>query len=260
MKRATGTREWAAHSVNCLAGCEHDCRYCYARATAVRFNRVSRQAWHEPRVLEEQVQRGRGRMRGRVMFPTTHDITPRFLEPCLTVLRKLLEAGNEVLVVSKPHRECIAAICDMASPYRDQLTFRFTIGAVSDRILSWWEPGAPRFSERLVCLGLAKSWGFQTSVSAEPCLDFERVDELIARCLPLVTDSIWIGKMNHAKRRVRPRNDEEREAVALLEHEQRDGVIHALYQRWCEEPKVKWKDSIKRVVGLPLVDEIGADT
>ena len=73
-------------------------------------------------------------------------------------------------------------------------------------------------------------------------------------------DAIWIGKMNHAKRRVRPRNDEEREAVALLEHEQRDGVIHALYQRWCEEPKVKWKDSIKRVVGLPLVDEIGADT
>ena len=37
----TGTQEWAASNVNIQDGCEHDCRYCYAKTMAIRFKRAT---------------------------------------------------------------------------------------------------------------------------------------------------------------------------------------------------------------------------
>lgn len=47
-KSKTGTREWAVATVNILDGCPHGCRYCYARAMAMRFHRLG--ARHHARV------------------------------------------------------------------------------------------------------------------------------------------------------------------------------------------------------------------
>ncbi len=193
------------------------------------------------------------------MFPTTHDITPEMLEPCLSVLRKLLAAGNRVLLVSKPHLSCIERICQECRPYREQLLFRFTIGATSDRFLSYWEPGAPPFAERLAALKLARSERFETSVSAEPCLDFAHVDQLIEAVLPWITDAIWIGKLNKARERTRLETDQDRQAVDWIIHAQRDEVLRAVYERWEADPRIKWKESIKKVVGLPLASKPGLD-
>ena len=33
---------------------------------------------------------------GRIMFPSSHDITPGNFEACMTVLDKLIGAGNQV--------------------------------------------------------------------------------------------------------------------------------------------------------------------
>jgi len=38
----SGTKEWSVESVNCVTGCSHNCRYCYARAMALRFHRIKR--------------------------------------------------------------------------------------------------------------------------------------------------------------------------------------------------------------------------
>ena len=40
-KPISGTKEWSVSSVNCITGCEHNCRYCYARANALRFKRIA---------------------------------------------------------------------------------------------------------------------------------------------------------------------------------------------------------------------------
>ncbi len=40
-KPPTGTQEWAASNVNIQDGCEHDCRYCYAKTMAIRFKRAT---------------------------------------------------------------------------------------------------------------------------------------------------------------------------------------------------------------------------
>ena len=52
--------------------------------------------WTQPRINEREVAKNRGLRKGKIMFPTVHDITPAILEPCMVVLQKLLVAGNDV--------------------------------------------------------------------------------------------------------------------------------------------------------------------
>ena len=180
------------------------------------------------------------------MFPTTHDIEPEFLDECLTVLRNLLEAGNEVLIVSKPHLECVQAICKELEPFRDQVTFRFSIGAMDNSILGYWEPGAPQLVERCKSLLYAFTAGWKTSVSCEPYLDHpSNASVLYATLAPRVTDTIWFGKLNHIRQRC---PDASEEAIARIERCQTDDNVLMIYESLKDEPKVRWKDSYQAVL------------
>ena len=75
------------------------------------------------------------------------------------------------MVVSKPHLPCIETICSQMPAYKQQITFRFTVGLLDDDLRAFWEPGAPSFNERLASLRHAFEAGYQTSVSAEPLLE-----------------------------------------------------------------------------------------
>jgi len=265
MGKISGTKEWSVASVNCLVGCSHDCRYCYARANALRFRRIkSPDDWAKPRVRQREVKKRRRRVRGRVMFPTTHDILPEFLEPCLTVLRRLLNGGNEVLVVTKPHFECVRAICGLAgfdsgllNDARERIVFRFTIGAVTEELLAYWEPGAPTYAERHACLQYAFEAGFETSVSCEPLLDAHRVEELVEEIDPWVTDTIWIGAMNQVDQRCVPGTDPA--AIAAIKAGQTPGRMQAVYEALRGNRKIRWKESYKKVLGLGLATAPGLD-
>jgi DNA repair photolyase len=259
-KRISGTQEWAKENVNCLTGCSHACLYCYGKGMARRFKRISSDdEWQTPHLRRKEVTKRRKLVSGRVMFPTTHDITPEFLEPCLTVLQNLLTAGNQVLIVSKPHLECIKRICEEFADYTEQILFRFTIGADDDSILSFWEPEAPCFEERLKCLKHAGKQGFSTSVSMEPMLDTPRAVRLFHKLKPFVTDSIWLGKMNRARSQIKDRTPEIDAAIEQIEANQGDEQIEAIYEALKAEPLVRWKDSIKEIVGLPLAEQAGLD-
>ena len=257
----TGTQEWAASNVNIQDGCEHDCRYCYAKTMAIRFKRATATSWKRPRLRQHDLDRGFTRRSGRIMFPTAHDITPRNLDACLAVLRKMLAVGNDVLIVSKPRVTCIARLCDELASYRDQIVFRFSIGSTDNAILSYWEPGAPSFTDRLAGLKTAYLRDFQTSVSGEPMLD-GNPDALIATVRPYVTDPIWLGKINRL-RNILPFNCPG-DATAVRRGEalvtiQNDKAIRALYARYSHNPLIKWKDSIKKVVGIKRPSVNGLD-
>ena len=258
-KRISGTLEWAVANKNCLTGCSHDCRYCYARAQAIRFKKATKESWRHPVLNEVEVNKRPTKAKGTIMFPTTHDILPEFLEAEMQVIDRLLKAGNNVLIVSKPHRECIRFICECFEDYKDRILFRFTIGAYDDTILGYWEPKAPQFLERLACLQLAFQEGYQTSVSCEPMLDSANVCDMFLMLEPFVTDGIWIGKMNKVRSRVPIENEEDERRVKLIEDGQTDEKIKAIYERLKNEPKVRWKESIKEVVGLPAATEAGLD-
>ncbi len=256
-QRITGTKEWSVASVNCILGCEHDCRYCYAKARALRFGQIeSADQWATMRIRRDEVKKRRKWIDGRIMFPTTHDITPSVLRPCLQVIENLLIAGNDLLIVSKPHLDCIAAICDRFAMFRDSILFRFTIGASSDAFLRLWEPGAPCFRERLASLKYAFRAGYATSVSCEPLLDAENVCKLMETLAPFVTDSIWIGKMNRIAARVAGVPDAE---ITRIRRGQTQESIQRIYAQLCEHPLVRWKESYKEVLHIPLATTCGQD-
>jgi len=193
------------------------------------------------------------------MFPSSHDITPNNLASCFTVLKNLLEAGNRVLVVSKPHLECIETICDNLPQRIDQILFRFSIGACDDRIMSFWEPNAPCYDERKACLIHSFKAGFKTSVSVEPMLDSANIGTLIGELLPYVTDSIWIGKMNHMGRLGKGSDIVLRCAIEKIKRSQTDEILREIYDRHNMIPKIKWKKEINKVVGIPLAPAAGMD-
>jgi len=251
-KKKTGTREWAENTVNIQLGCEHNCRYCYARADALRFKRIAEAAdWSTPVINQKAVDKNYGNKDGSVMFPSTHDITPLNISECLCVILKLLDAGNQVLIVSKPHADCILLICRRLKDYKEQVEFRFTIGSTRDDVLAFWEPGAPNFEERLSCLKYAHYHNFHTSVSAEPYLD-DSIKHLYIRIFPYITESFWIGTLREFKRRV----DKSKISVdqmydyvrPLFECQSRNAILR-LYEKLNGRPLIRWKDSIREIVG-----------
>ena len=164
-----GTQEWSVKTINCCTGCSHDCRYCYAKGMAVRFKQVTESQWPLERIRPKDVTMPHKKYDGQVMFPSSHDITPNNLDACLTVLKNLLDAGNRVLVVSKPHLVCIKEICERFESFKKRILFRFTIGACDDRILSYWEPNAPVYDERKHSLITHTSQDFRLRSALSRC-------------------------------------------------------------------------------------------
>jgi DNA repair photolyase len=265
-KKATGVQEWASHSINIQRGCSAGCLYCFASANAYRFKKVKPGEWVNPvinnPVLTHKMEQ---KLDGVIMFPTAHDITRQNWPQCLEALRSMLFAGNSVLIVTKPNLESIKGICadGLFRSFKERVLWRFTIGTDNEADLKYWEPGAPSFRERLKCLEYAWADGWKTSISCEPLLTMS-IDQTIGMVNLLrafVTDHIWLGRANHLKQRVSlncPGRDLYT-AATLLEGAWSDNTIKFLYNRLKDDPLIKWKNSVKEVVGLSLNERAGMD-
>jgi len=256
-----GTYEWATRNANFIDGCKHDCKYCYSKAMAIRFGRRKASDWKNEKVRKNNLLKKFSRISGTIMFPSSHDIQPDYLEYALMFLENILTPGNTVLIVTKPHWECIRTICDEFERFKDNILFRFTIGSSNSDTLRFWEPGAPDFDERLACLESAYYRGFQTSVSCEPMLD-NNIEDVIVRVMPFITDAIWIGKANALMQRLRVNDVADRETI-MKAHElmrwQSDENIAALYNRLKDNPQIKWKESVKSIIGIKIPTQKGLD-
>jgi DNA repair photolyase len=259
LKPKKGTQEWAEKTVNCCTGCSNNCRYCYGRQMAVRFGQVKEDEWPSMHIRQRDVEKKYRNYGEVVMFPSSHDITRDNLDACRTVLVKLLAAGNEVLVVSKPDVTCIMDLCETSKDFKDHILFRFTIGAMDNDLLSFWEPGAPSYEERREALKYAFENGFQTSVSAEPMIDADNVTGLVAELLPYVTETLWIGKMNYLGR-VKIDSAKTADAVERVKASQSDDRIFAIFNSLSDLGQVRWKDSIRRVVERSQLNEKHKET
>jgi len=252
IKSRTGTKEWAKQNENIISGCSHDCKYCYAKSMAVHYKQNTPDNWKNEVIRNSCLLRKKFRKRNHtIMYPSSHDITPEHLQENMIYLYKILEPGNKILIVSKPHLDCVKSMCDAFIPFKNNILFRFTIGSADFNTLKFWEPNAPDFNERLESLKYAFNAGYETSVSCEPMLD-DKIDQVITKVSPYVTETIWIGKPNKLNERLSLNGfkddlrtlDQARRLMKLFS----DGYILNLCARYKDNPKIMWKDSIKKVV------------
>lgn len=244
----TGTKEWAEINYNIGKGCSHGCRYCYAFGMAFDSKRIkSMEEWRKQVIVEKKVTKKLGKTYENklVMFPSSHDITPEYLDASITTIQKLLDAGVNLLIVSKPHLDCIKRICEEFKNYKEKILFRFTIGSLDEEVCKFWEPGAPAPDERLEALKLAADKGFFTSVSCEPMLEgIDGIYRVVEAVSPYVTHTIWIGKMNMQ----RNKTDRTLPEVIQLGQLQADEEILKMVKKYSQNRKIEWKDSIKKVI------------
>jgi DNA repair photolyase len=218
-----GTKEWSSWNFNFCYGCKNNCRYCYAMNDAKRHERIQSLVeeaiykveypekwgriknaiipeWKNMKLNSAQLEKNFKKRKGRGMTPTSHDLFIEHIIPIIKIYKKLLMAGNELLITTKPSLEVIKSLCFDFKKYRNQIQFRFTITSLSDTKLWFWEENAPNYEERLQALEYASFSGFKTSVSIEPFLDKNPVP-LIKEVAPLVSETIWLGIMSQIKRK-----------------------------------------------------------
>jgi len=249
-------QDWtkSKNNFNICTGCKNDCLYCYMKPINARNPKLKQPAdWHNWEIRPKDVDKAYGLKDGLVGFPSSHDIFPEILEDYLTVLGKLLRAGNKVLIVSKPRLDCIKAICAASLFFKDEIFFRFTIGAMDNDILGFWEPNAPVYEERRACLEFAYNQGFRTSVSMEPMLDSPRIEEQIADLRQFVRkdENIWLGTMNYMnylKQIKEGADDGLTAAINKVEAGQTVEMLTAIYQTYKDDPLIRWKTEALKII------------
>ena len=248
-RNGTGSREWSECVGDFQVGCSYNCLYCYARDMAIRWNKIkSRDEWPDEKIRWWTVNEKWAKRPGVVMAPTLHDITPHNIDAAVIFLTNILDAGNKVLVMSKPNPECIETICQKFERFKDQILFRFTINTTDDNVSKFWEPGAPLPGERIEALKTACCSGYQTSVSMEPMLGgADMAIQTYHAVIPYVTDTVWIGLMNW--NRIREESTPEiMRAMREIQYLQRESELLRLMDALQDQPKVHFRYSIKEVI------------
>jgi len=250
-----GFRDWTepSNNINICTGCENDCIYCYAHSMARRFNQLNGNQWCEMKIRQRDVEKDRKLLNGLVGFPSSHDITPSNIDAYLKVLGNLLRAGNEVLIVSKPRLDCIKKICDVSQFFKDKILFRFTIGAMDDKILSFWEPKAPKYQDRVRSLAYAYEHGFRTSISMEPMLDTPNIESMIKDLDPLVSEDIWLGTMNHITGIKKGADEQLLKKIEEIEAGQTPDKLTTIYNTYKKSSKIKWKTDARKKIESYLI-------
>ena len=79
----------------------------------------------------------------------------------------------------------------------------------------------------------------------------DKTDELVLDLQEYVTDSIWIGKANFLIRRLKTNGLTDANTIKIANEliaMQSDIKIKLLYEKLCDNEKIKWKESIKKVL------------
>lgn len=264
--RRHGTGEWASGgNKNLFRGCRRRCRYCYRayddtvrrKCYVTELNGKKRHMredeWVKMEYLPKAFNEKPKKVDGRLFFYSGHDIFPDTVDICIEHMKRWLEVGNEILIVTKPMFECVETMCKKLQKYKKQITFRFTIGSQRDENLRFWDGGdlAPLYDERRASLIHAFYQGYKTSVSCEPFFD-DSIVELVHQLLPYVTDTIWVGLMNRIKPRVNTKGWSKKDFAFLEEVRacQSKAKVMALHARLYHIKKVRFKDSITTMLGL----------
>ena len=244
-KAKFGTSQWSDDIYNILtknSNCRNDCKYCYMKR--IRHNLLGvdiedlTMDVNTKKVEKKWLKPKASRPSKYIMFPSSHGIFAEYVEDYIKVAEKILVAGHDLLVVTKPRRECIQRISEALESYKGKIVFRLTITSDMNDVLELWEPNAPKFEERLECLQMLHARGFKTSVSIEPFLSDPL--SIVSKVDQYVTDSIWVGYMSGMGYVKDVPESEVKRVKELYKLSHTDELVKKL----SVNPKIYWKSSI----------------
>jgi DNA repair photolyase len=241
----TNTKQWARYTINLFTGkCKNGCIYCYRNADIARFKQSP-----EMVIKTEFLTKDFRKRNDLTMYPSSHDIRFDMIEHHLAFLKNFLRSGSNILVVSKADMVCFRMLCNELKPFKEQIEFRITIGSFSNDVIRFYEPNAPSLFSRLHSLIHAHRVGYKTSLSIEPMLD-KNPEQIVEKVSPFISENIWIGKMNLAKVRLTLNGHADKwpQVQELVNWQANDQNILELVQRLSKYHKIKWKDSIQKVI------------
>lgn len=261
-----GTKEWADQNFNSHYACLYACWNCYAWNEAYQRQRHYWEDWGVM-MTKRSIWNKKWKKRENnywIMYPTTHDILPEIMNECFQVIQNMLDANINVLWVTKPCKRVVKGLIKRFPEYRKghpRIKIRMTIGTDDDMQLSFWEPKAPSFQERYESLKIAFEAGYETSVSCEPfypCLlskgsqsEIENFEKFVLKLLPYVKETIWIGIMNHIpvmRQRGENLTEFQKYLIFSLKNFYNYDNIKYLIRKFYKIKKIRWKESIKKIV------------
>jgi DNA repair photolyase len=240
-------RESSEFSANIQVTCSNDCAYCYSAVVAVEKGYVRNRAKWANDFLKKTVPSFNRKYDNIVHYPTNHDVTFRNLDRHCTAIREILEAGNDLVICTKPSLRCMEAVARVCTDYKNKVTFRLTITSLAEAQSVLWEKYAPLPAERIATLKLLFEQGFRTEVFAEPLLQGAgSAMDIYNSVYPYVTESICFGAMNMVDKRVDTTDPVYADAVANIRRYQSDNNLLFLYNSMKDLPKVTFKNSIAK--------------
>lgn len=194
----------ADYTVNCYAGCEHGCCYCYARF-ATRFSHPS-ESWgsfvdvkvNAPQVLAREVSRKR---MGRVFMSSVCDgWQPREADYWLTrqCLEILLRHGYPITILTKS--ALARRDLDLLAS-KDGTEFGATITTLDESLRHLIEPRSSPPTERLALLEEAKRKGIRTYAFLGPLMPYlsdteESLTSLLNAVEEVGADYFYVDRLN----------------------------------------------------------------
>lgn len=262
-----GTREWVRKNgeINLYSGCLNGCVYCYARFLAHRTNKIHFNDWVTlrenrkikiPKKIKSEINKH------DFMLPTSSEIFPNseqygnVFDNYCQKFEEILTKGYTVLITSKPRKDIIEPLIDKFEEYKAQITFRFTIGSMDNKILKILEPNAPKYEERLHCLKYAHKKDFNTSISIEPLIDANPkplIDAFNPYLSPLEygKDSgvIWVGLLRQRYTPIWFRNLHNlNEIYATIKANQSFNNVFKWYQYYYDNNRIQFKETVKALM------------
>jgi DNA repair photolyase len=188
-------REYAALACNVYNGCDHRCRYCYAKRLGSHANPKTRVGLLDGLIEEIGAPNTlRGKM---VHLCFTCDPYQTFdvrIGDTRRVIYMIHAAGGGVAILTKGGSRALRDIDLMTNKDAHAATLTF----LDDEKSKEWEPGAALPSDRIQTLRIFNNAGIKTWVSLEPVLEPETSIEIIKMVHGFV-DIFKIGKLNHSE-------------------------------------------------------------
>jgi len=241
---------------NICLGCVNNCLYCDSALVAAEYKQnirrgenvvyetLSRDEWHVELFKDRAFDRGVGPSNWVLRFPTCHDVTPFNVKSYIRFGKMLLDAGNALIIATKPRLDCLTELLSEFAPWKEMVRLSFGITSMDDSLSLFWEPGAPLPEERLQCLQRAYDAGYQTSVRIAPMLGgVEDVCAVVEAAAPSVTETIEIKIMRPGLEKMKPMIDKPKEiirAYIALQLRQRDADFPELRWIYLNHPKFRW--------------------